>query len=86
MLESSLRENEGGHWSLVSHSACKVNTEQVPDADKVLQHGEEVRLSRRVHHQVLHQLKALIHIIQLQSDVVKPDHQVHNMPWTTETY
>ena len=54
--------------------------EQVPDADKVLQDREEVRLSRSVHHQVLYQLKALVYIIQLQSDVVKPGiQQVQNL-------
>jgi energy-converting hydrogenase A subunit M len=38
----------------------------------VLEDREEVRLSRCVHHQVLHQFKALIDIVQLQSDIVEP--------------
>ena len=52
--------------------------QQVPDADKVLQDGEEVRLGRGVHHQVLHQLKTLVDIVQLQSDIVKPGDQIVN--------
>ena len=37
----------------------------VPDADQVLQDGEEVGLGRGVHHQVLHQLGTLIRIVRL---------------------
>ena len=44
----------------------------VPDADQVLEDGEEVGLGRGVHHQVLHQLETLIHIIQLQPNIVEP--------------
>ena len=44
----------------------------VPDADQVLQDGEEVGLGRGVHHQVLHQLETLIHIVQLQPNIVEP--------------
>ena len=43
----------------------------VPDADQVLQDGEEVGLGRGVHHQVLHQLETLIHIVQLQPNIVE---------------
>ena len=52
--------------------------QQVPDADKVLQDREEVRLGRGVHYQLRHQLKALVDIDQLQSDIVKPGDQVEN--------
>ena len=44
----------------------------VPDADQMLEDREEVGLALGVHHQVLHQLKTLIDVIQLETDVIKP--------------
>ena len=44
----------------------------VPDADQVLEDREEVGLALGVHHKVLHQLKTLIDVIQLETDVIKP--------------
>ena len=73
MLESSLQDNQGGQ-----SFRSKQGEQQVPYADKVLQDRKEVRLGRGVHHQVLHQLKALVYIVQLQSDIVKPGDQVEN--------
>ena len=43
-----------------------------------VQDREEVRLGRGVHYQLRHQLKALVDIDQLQSDIVKPGDQVEN--------
>ena len=45
----------------------------VPDADQMLEDREEVGLALGVHHQVLYQLKTLIDVIQLETDVIKPD-------------
>ena len=73
MLESSLQDNQGGQ-----SSRSNQGEQQVPYADKVLQDRKEVRLGRGVHYQVLHQLKALVDIVQLQSDIVKPGDQVVN--------
>ena len=43
----------------------------VPDADQMLEDGEEVGLALGVHHEVLHQLKTLVDVIQLETDVIK---------------
>ena len=74
MLESSLQDNFKGGQSFRSEQ----DEQQVPYTDKVLQDREEVRLGRGVHYQLRHQLKALVDIDQLQSDIVKPGDQVEN--------
>ena len=43
----------------------------VPDADEVLQDGEEVRLGRGVHHEIFNQLETFVDIVQLKSNVVE---------------
>ena len=44
----------------------------IPDADHVLQHRQEVWLSRGVQHKILNKFKTLIHIIKFNLNVIKP--------------
>ena len=43
----------------------------ITDAKQMLEQGEQVGLCWSVQNHVLHQLKALVHIVQLQTDVIE---------------